>query len=208
MFIFGSRCCGHEDKNITPNSPPKRSKKGKILRRLIGKDSSKKNPYAEVGLDKFYALLADLEDKKQKIYSQIGVEEISFVRFVFSDDSEQVRPIIVRVKNNDSDNKNVLACNHADVEMDGIKEIGNEWQEKGTAEEAVMKTQRRWKGRLRRSYYCNIGVVVVLILVFLTIFGRSFAILCTTIAWYLVPRIVGGGSSSLSSRRKSMRNVG
>lgn len=180
MFICGSRCCGHEDKNITPNSPPKRSKKGKILRRLIGKDSSKKNPYAEVGLDKFHALLADLEDK----------------------------PIIVRVKNNKSNNNNVLACNHADMKMDGRKEIGDEWKEKGTAEEAVMKTRRRWKGRLRRSYYCNIGVVVVLILVFLTIFGRSFAILCTTIAWYLVPQIVGGGSSSLSSRRKSMRNVG
>lgn len=211
MFICGSTCCGHDDKNrsyISPNSPPKRSKKGKILRRLIGKGSTKKNPYAEVGLNKFHALLADLDDKKQKIYSQIGEEEISLVRFVFSGDSEQVRPIIVRVKNNNGNNNNVMACNHADVKMDGRKEIGDERKEKGTAEEAVlMKTRRRWKGRLRRSYYCNIGVVVVLILVFLAIFGRSVAILCTTIAWYSVPWIVGGGSS-LSSTRKSMRNVG
>ncbi|GLT26228.1 hypothetical protein SLA2020_013100 [Shorea laevis] len=54
----------------SPVSTPRKSKRSN-LRKSHNRDS--KNPYSSRGLDKFSAVLAELEEKKQKIYSQIWV---------------------------------------------------------------------------------------------------------------------------------------
>lgn len=223
MYICGSRSFG-EDKNgsyISPCLTSKRSKRSKSFSKFTGKD---KNPYADRGLDKFFALLADLDEKKQKIYRQMGSEDISFVQFVYSNDSEHVKPIVVKVKN--KNNKNSIkhlpnstittnsvaaAADASDKNLDEIpekREIVTPQQQK----EELVKRDQRWNGsfrlvKLMHPYYC-FPLILVLILLFLAIYGRSFAIFCTSISYYLVPSIVGGStSSSSSSRRKPKRKV-
>ncbi|XP_047948946.1 uncharacterized protein LOC125194762 [Salvia hispanica] len=168
MFICGRRSFIRDEdreKNESSHLTPKRSK------------NTRTNPYAERGLDKFHTLLAHLEGEKQKIYNQIGAEEVSFVRFVYSDSFKNVRPIVVRGKNNNSHLK--FGPNNSTTSRD--EEIcGDEREEKGEK----MMMCKRW----------NIGSLcfgVMMVLVFVAIHGRSFAILCTTFVWYLVPLIFG-----------------
>ncbi|GFY96004.1 NAD(P)-binding Rossmann-fold superfamily protein [Actinidia rufa] len=42
--------------------------------------------------------LSKLDDKRQRIYTQAGADEISFVRFVYSSGSNDCKPIVVRAK--------------------------------------------------------------------------------------------------------------
>ncbi|PQP95556.1 uncharacterized protein Pyn_29941 [Prunus yedoensis var. nudiflora] len=80
----------------SPCSTPRRSS------RRSSKDS--KNPYSSRGLDKFSALLADLEEKRQKIYAETPPQDISFVRFVFKDSNDDVPvPIVIKVKDKKED---------------------------------------------------------------------------------------------------------
>ncbi|KAK4428690.1 hypothetical protein Salat_1168800 [Sesamum alatum] len=230
MFICGSGSFGHEDNEELYGSPsptPKRSKRTTSFCKIIGKDSSNKNPYADRGLDKFYALLADLDDKKQKIYTQRGSEDISFVRFVYTNDSDQVKPIIVKVKekkqeksspnnnsmmikhshNNNTATMNQAAVDHAADQDKVAADQGLSKEESGgektRKKKRCLRCNASFNLRLHPWYY--FPVVVVLILLFLAINGRSFAILCTSIGWYLVPSISGGTSSSSIEQRKPKR---
>ncbi|TKY44463.1 hypothetical protein E2542_SST31605 [Spatholobus suberectus] len=67
--------------------------------RKYKRKDSKNNPYSTRGLDKFSELLADLDEKRQKIYSQTNPHDISFVRFVYSN-TDDIVPVVVKVKNN------------------------------------------------------------------------------------------------------------
>ncbi|KAL0325408.1 UNVERIFIED_CONTAM: hypothetical protein Sradi_5110100 [Sesamum radiatum] len=231
MFICGSGSFGHEDEEELYGSPsptPKRSKRTTSFCKIIGRDSSNKNPYADRGLDKFYALLADLDDKKQKIYTQMGSEDISFVRFVYTNDSDQVKPIIVKVKekkqekssvnnnstmikqsqSNNTATTNQAAADHA-ADQEKVAAEGSPKEESG---EKTRKKKRCLRcnasfrlDNLRLQPWYYFPVVVLLILLFLAINGRSFAIMCTSIGWYLVPSIVGGTSSSSNDQRKPKR---
>ncbi|KAL8487682.1 hypothetical protein ACS0TY_023679 [Phlomoides rotata] len=172
MFICGSRSFGHQDKNGSRMSS-KRSKS-------FSNSNTKKNPYADGGVDKFLALVADLEEKKQRIYDEMGPEDISFIRFVYSDDSEQVKPIVVRARKN---KKKLLVPPPAAEKSINVEE----------EEEKLLQVRRDGSFRLKTlgypAYYV-VGVVLVLILLFLAIYGRSLTILCTSIAWYLLPQFV------------------
>lgn len=166
MFFCGSKSLGLEDKN----GSQKRSRRSKSIK-------IKKNPYADGGVDKFLALVADLEEKKQRIYDEMGTEEISLIRFVY-DDFEQVKPIVVK-------------ANNKKLHIKGERSV----EEK---REIYVKPQEVLHVRKRHpANYYFIYVILVLILVFLAIYGRSLAILCTSIAWYLVPQFI-----SRSSKRK------
>ncbi|KAL1564736.1 hypothetical protein AAHA92_07041 [Salvia divinorum] len=152
MFICGRRSFRRDedtDKNGSSHLIPKRSK---ITRR---------NPYAERGLDRFHALLAHLEGEKQKIYNQIGAEEVSFVRFVYSDSFKNVRPIVLRAKNNNSSSQLELASNNSTTSRD--EGICDKREEKGQK----VTMCKRW----------NIGSLcfgVIMVLVFVAIHGRFF----------------------------------
>ncbi|XP_073135858.1 uncharacterized protein [Henckelia pumila] len=206
MFICGSGSFSHEDENeryTSPCSTPKRSKKNTSFCR-IGKDSSNKNPYAGRGLDKFYALLAELDDKKQKIYTQVGSDEISLVRFVYPNDSDQVKPIVVKSKEkntiqgfakNHQRGDNIPAV-HVQVAQDKI-ESAAEIPDHKEAKRSSLAGFRVEK--LRHPYY-YFPLILMMILLFLVVYGRSFAILCTSIGWYLIPTVNGIGNYSSSTR--------
>ncbi|OIT38729.1 hypothetical protein A4A49_38422 [Nicotiana attenuata] len=210
--MFNSCICGnfhHKEEDddmetLSPCSTPKRSKRTSLSRT---KDS-KYNPYADRGLDKFSALLANLEDKKQKIYTQMGSDDISFVRFVFSN-SDSVKPIVVKLKD-----KNQTSSDDTDDDKQMIKKK-SEFVDKQTTHEASSEIQERKvesKRRiLKKKFFRNLKLAnfkkpayylplaIILILVFLAIYGRSFAILCTSIGWYLIPMI---RSSTRRPKRK------
>nr|XP_016498086.1 PREDICTED: uncharacterized protein LOC107816854 [Nicotiana tabacum] len=188
---------------LSPCSTPKRSKRTSLSRT---KDS-KYNPYADRGLDKFSALLANLEDKKQKIYTQMGSDDISFVRFVFSN-SDSIKPIVVKLKD-----KNQTSSDDTDDDKQMIKK--SEFVDKQTTHEASSEIQERKVESKRRTLKTNffrklklanfkkpayyLPLAIILILGFLAIYGRSFAILCTSIGWYLIPMI---RSSTRRPKRK------
>ncbi|XP_069148912.1 uncharacterized protein [Solanum lycopersicum] len=155
------------------------------------------NPYANRGLDKFSKLLANLEDKKQKIYSESN--DISFVRFVFSN-SNSIKPIVIRVKD-----KNQTSSSDIDDDKQMIKKTMQEVSSNISEERKVESKRRKYFRNLRLAnlkkptYY--LPLAIILILVFLAVYGRCFAILCTSIGWYVIPII------KASSRRTKRRHV-
>ncbi|KAL8030092.1 hypothetical protein ABFX02_14G265800 [Erythranthe guttata] len=213
MFICGSRSFSHHRKDENYNSQYctlKRSKRSKSL-----SNSSKINPYSNQGLDKFSALLSDLDEKKQQIYMQMGSEEISFVQFVYSSDSKHLKPIVVKVRNSKNNHgflkrtpsnmSNTVTPNPADAADKSFDAVERD-REMVTVVSQEQKSTR-WKTSFRRddlrrpNSYCFFAILV-LILLFLAIYGRSFAIFCTTMSWYLIPNIVGGSSSSSNGNKR------
>ncbi|CAN4095330.1 unnamed protein product [Withania somnifera] len=157
------------------------------------------NPYADRGLDKFSALLANLENKKQKIYTEIGCDDISCIRFIFSN-SNSVKPIIIKLK----DKSRTSSSDTYFVDKRTIHEVTNIPTNKNTDQERKAKCKRRKYFRnlklvnfKKPTYYMPLAII--LILVFLAIYGRCFAILCTSIGWYAIPVI------KASSRRTAKR---
>lgn len=221
MFICGSGSFSHHqddqeerESNGSPCQTPKRSKRSTSFCKLIGRDSSNKNPYADRGLDKFYALLADLDDKKQKIYTQKGSEDISFVRFVYTNDdsSDHVKPIVVKVKDKKQlpDQTKVPINQHKKPKPKPSPPVTVVRPEEAADVDVTTTTTKKKKKKKRslircnlRQPYCYFPVMVVLILLFLAIYGRSFAILCTSIGWYMMPTVVGSGGSPSSSSSSS-----
>ncbi|CAA3005575.1 Hypothetical predicted protein [Olea europaea subsp. europaea] len=175
-----------------------------------------KNPYANRGLEKFYALLADLDEKRQKIYTQMGFEDVSLVRFVFSN-SNHVKPIIVKVKEKKAQEHKA----NARVTTNNIPEV-SEKSPIETSKDLVVANEvqqaKDEKSDRRKMRFCSIcgrfklekfrqpcyyfPVVIMITLMLLAIFGRSFAILCTSIGWYLIPTIKGESLDSSKPKKK------
>ncbi|RDX65929.1 hypothetical protein CR513_55359, partial [Mucuna pruriens] len=198
--------CGtfhHEEDDFVPCSSPKKSKRSR---------DNNKNPYSNRGLDKFSALLADLNERRQKVFSQMSPEEISFVRFAYSSNHDFV-PIVVKVKNKDQKK-------HKSGEELKVRHLSSlsEQLEKHAEEPTVEETNKKHnklelshKKKKNRSFSWNmlkrqcfyVPAVVILILVFLTVLGRSVATLFTCVVWYMVPTF----SEYVSSKtRKLMMN--
>ncbi|XP_019174229.1 PREDICTED: uncharacterized protein LOC109169793 [Ipomoea nil] len=194
---------------LSPCSTPRRSKKS-------GRDSNNnKNPYANRGLDKFSALLADLEGKKQKIYTQVGAEDISIVRFVFPANSDDVKPIVVKFKGKKEsagrDENHAAKTGGSPEKVEVEKRVmqsssNDQKEEKKLSKSVSWKVDMKWEDLKKPRFY--MPLTIVLILVFLAIYGRTFAILCTSIGWYVIPTIKGknsSSSSSFNSRNKPQR---
>ncbi|KAJ9559723.1 hypothetical protein OSB04_004883 [Centaurea solstitialis] len=234
----------------TPSPSRKTKTHCRFCCRLRGKsEDSNKNPYSNRGLEKFEALLADLDDKKQKIFTQKGSQYISFVRFVYSN-SNDVKPIIVKLrdprkitnhdhhrkKNNFKDSKKTnlslslpkklelcsSSFNHGhhhnrrnseppgkmDTQKDlkGIpkpNELIGEVVNKIRVDELKMNMRRKLEEWWMPSY--NLPLFVILVLFFLTFFGRSLAIVCTSIAWYLIPTIDGTLENATPKPKKAIK---
>ncbi|XP_059636913.1 uncharacterized protein LOC132279013 [Cornus florida] len=167
-----------EPRSSTP--PPRKCRKTMIMMSIC-KSRASENPYANHGLDKFSALLADLDNKRREIYAQVGSQHISLVRFAYSS-SNDCKPIVVKVRDKKQD-----ITTH--VKDEPITHDVNEVQQPGSM-------LRDLKGKERFSWSSKFTVIVVLILLFLAVFGRSFVILCISIGWYLVPTIEGVSYSS------------
>ncbi|KAF7817436.1 uncharacterized protein G2W53_031405 [Senna tora] len=173
--------------------------------------SHSKNPYSTRGLDEFYALLADLDQKRQQIYSQMRPQDISIVRFVSSkSNTNDFVPIIVKVKNKEQKHRSEeLKVRHVSSNTQAVDKCAVEVESTG-GEKQPMKKQsscycwnhvHMWR---RPSLY--LPVLVIFILALLTVCGRSFATLCTCILWYIVTAVKDSSSSSSSSTSTKSTN--
>lgn len=224
--MFSPFSCGNfshvdddEPVNASPYSTPKKSRSKRstgLLHRSHSRDS--KNPYANVGLDKFSAVMAELEEKRQQIYAQTGSQEDTFVRFVYKkpDDSVPV-PIVVMLKDKkvdktkggggspDRDEKHVVTTRTSEAASAKVK-AGFEEVKKPRLDSDKLRKKRvytecvKWSDMwMRPSFYLPVAVIFILVL--LTVFGRSITILCTSIGWYAVPMLKEYQSSNTSSTR-------
>ncbi|XP_076937768.1 uncharacterized protein LOC143605596 [Bidens hawaiensis] len=207
---------------LWPSPTPLRKARSHMSCCSWNKELYNENPYSNCGLDKFQALLADLEDKKRNIFTQKGSQYISFVRFVQSD-SNDVKPIVVRLKdprkhdkdhhkkNNLKDNKrSPLTKLHGSSTLDHHR---NNSKPPGDVIDVTKKINRldHWKLNFKRklddwwmpSY--NLPLFIILVMVFLILFGRSMAIICTSIAWYLIPTIEGTSENTTAKPKKMIK---
>lgn len=204
------------DEPIITNSPcstPRRSsgrRSGGLIHR-IHHSNKDKNPYSTRGLDKFSALVADLEEKRKQIYAQTGSEDDTFVRFVYKDSNDNVPvPIVLKLKEKKQDEQKKKPHHHHNHEEKHAEGLDKMTVKPSPAKEEAVLEQQPKKSNMfdfwsdinfrRPSFY--LPVVVVLILVLLAVFGRSVAILCTSIGWYAIPTLK---EQSAAKRRKSSK---
>lgn len=212
------------DEPIITNSPcstPRRSSgrrsTGLIHRIHNNNNKDNKNPYSTRGLDKFSALLADLEEKRQQIYAQTGSQDDTFVRFMYKDSNDSVPvPIVLKMKDKkpeDQKTKPHREDKHATLSSEALDKLTVKPSVAAAAapkEEEVVQQQPKTKFDFLRninfkrpSFY--LPVAVVLILVLLAVFGRSVAILCTSIGWYAIPTLKEHKSNSTTRRRRTAK---
>ncbi|TYI39458.1 hypothetical protein ES332_A02G100300v1 [Gossypium tomentosum] len=166
-----------------------------------------KNPYSDRGLDKFSALLSELEQKKQKIYSQTGSQDIKLVRFKYKNSTDFV-PIVVKLKDNKKEEEKKKGIDNTttkEMNLDAQvidkhpihegKEVMNKVPPglQPVTDQKKKKQSFSWNIEFhnwrRPCYY--LPTVLVLILLLLVLFERSVSILITCIGWYMVPIIQG-----------------
>ncbi|KAL0925977.1 hypothetical protein M5K25_004357 [Dendrobium thyrsiflorum] len=166
----------HHDADDSPSSSPKASKK---------KSDRNKNPYSSRGLDKFTSVLSELEAKREKIMASTGAQGISMIRFMYSNSQDWI-PIIVRIRDDRNSNNQIVAAGEKKPEEVPLPPASAPAPEKKVGRKLSDKSPW-WKWR--SSYF--MPAMMVLILVCLAVFGRVFAICCTSIWWYLVPSYEG-----------------
>ncbi|KAI9106398.1 hypothetical protein K1719_021926 [Acacia pycnantha] len=186
-----------------------------------GKSSKNNNPYSSRGRDKFSAILADLDERRQKIYSQTtNPHDISLVRFVYTE-TDDFAPVVVKAKNRDPQkhkseelmklrpaapviSEPVVDNNKAAIESRGVvEEFSRRRSNAESDRRKAEKTRVTWNTWRRPSVY--LPVVMVLILVFLIVFGRSAATLCTFIVWYIVPILSTSNTESSKSSKSAKK---
>lgn len=180
------------------SSPPRKSRR------------KEKNPYANRGRDKFEALLADLEARREKIMAKVGDKDVFLVRFAQSDTRDWV-PIVVKAKDPKQLRSNAIegkkrAFQHKSaVGTSSAKEMGS--AAAAVSDGRMNKTlslKEKNHGVFMNlqwpSYYWS--AVLIMILLCLVMFGRSFAILCMSIWWYFVPTMKGGNVNMKRSNKK------
>lgn len=185
------------------SSPPRRSRR------------KEKNPYANRGLDKFAAVLEDLEARREKIIAQMGEKDVFLVRFAHSSSRDWV-PIVVKA-GDQKKLKSDRAVEGKKLPVQHKSPVGSSGAAKevvsAAASDGGMNKRFSWKEKNNDHQFMNMkrpsfywSVVLIMILLCLVIFGRSFAIMCMCIWWYLVPTntlIKGGDMNMRRSMKKS-----
>ncbi|GAA0152354.1 hypothetical protein LIER_10858 [Lithospermum erythrorhizon] len=201
-FICGSFQNKENEDNLSPcSSTSTRSRRSGSYR-----NKENKNRYANRGLDKFNELLSELEEKKQKIYTQKGAEDIALVQFVISSDNE-LKPVVVVKMKKDASSKTTHDLLHVPVDQLNKHTHNHEASSNNKLQREEIPGCSSSHSNLEQQFY-YFPVVVILILLFLAIYGKPFAILCTCIGWYLIPilrrpdRNSSSSNNSSQSRRK------
>lgn len=201
-FICGTSILPREEVEFE-----RQTRSGDSFPRKSRSSKASKNPYSTRGLDKFTALLAEIEEKRQQIYSQLDPNEISMVRFVYSSD-HNFKPIVVKVKPKPENNE--LKSNHGKNITKLPSSSSMALVKENKKSENICKKKMGFFRDLR-VYQINtprfyLPMILILILVFLVLFGRSFAIICTSIGWYVIPTITNNnGNNNSSNMRMSFK---
>ncbi|KAL8096243.1 uncharacterized protein LOC141708444 [Apium graveolens] len=225
--MLSSLVCGNfqdeEDDELSQllrscSSSTKKSSKNLRRGHSLSSKSNSKNPYADRGLDKFTALLAELDSKRQQIYTQKGSEDISLLGFAYTNSSDY-KPIVVRVRDKKPIKTPVLKpAEHSSDSQASNKTETSDHNSKQTRLETnhVHQNNKASAEKLksygllsnikieylrRPSYY--VPVIIIFILLFLAIFGKSFAILCVSIGWYVIPNIKSDSAKTSKGRIKT-----
>lgn len=161
-------------------------------------------------MDKFSALLAEIDEKRQKIYAQLNPDEISIVRFRYSPD-HNIKPIVVKVKPNPKPESEPKTDNHQKPKDEDVNVPNHGTLSKLPSSSSMVVENKYEKARVQlyekvKGYKWNdprfyLPVVIILILLSLVFFGRAFVIMCTSIGWYVIPTIANNGDSSSYLRR-------
>ncbi|TVU38177.1 hypothetical protein EJB05_11533, partial [Eragrostis curvula] len=201
------------------------------------KSKGKDNPYASRGLDKFSTVLSELESRREKILRRVGPDvdaDHLMVRFVQSEAKGWV-PIVVKLPSEEEQQQ--AAADAKKKQSKPAKSTGTSRSNTppptapaSPKEEAAAKNVaapatkaaalpakkkkaaggERWSwswGRMvRPCHYWPLALV--LLLLSLVVFGRVFAICCTSIWWYLLPILSGDevlvGASRLPATKTRM----
>lgn len=163
------------------------------------KQSSKQNPYSTTGLDRFEKILQELDKQKEKVMLRSKSFGDATVRFTYKMGSEDWIPIIIRKKEAEEE-VNEKARRRTTTEANVVpKRLEVMPSLKVRESKGVLVNKTRVVGREPRSW-C--WLLVIVLILGLLMFGRSFAICWTTMLWYLVPMVRGGPSKG--SRRKEL----
>ncbi|KAL8217724.1 hypothetical protein R6Q57_021097 [Mikania cordata] len=177
-FICGSFGSQEKEKHGTfwPFSSTS-TRRHRVFGSRINKNAT--NPYADRGLDKFEALVADLDRKRHKILTEIRSEDATLVKFIYIS-SNELKPIVIRLHDRKQHHDTSSLRNNAGIETkeENTKQVFGDHIEKIRSDIKI--------GEWLKPCYC-FPLFVILILVMLMFSGRSFVILCTSIGWYLVP---------------------
>ncbi|OWM80598.1 hypothetical protein CDL15_Pgr006628 [Punica granatum] len=166
--------------------------------------SPRENPYSSSGLDKFTLLLADLEERRQKIRSKHP--EVTLVWFVYAS-SDDLVPIVVKAKsrNNQEETKRGDCARDRHVILTHRLEKAEDSSE--ATEEAIEAKAGAKGSQKSRLLYVKpssyIAAVLILILISLAFFGRTVAILCSSAAWYAIPALRPSRSNLRNSKKKN-----
>ncbi|CAJ2643894.1 unnamed protein product [Trifolium pratense] len=204
--------CGNFQNQLEDDIPQCSSPKSSKSKRKVNNNRDN-NPYASRGLDKFSTLLSELDQRRKKVYSQMNPHDISFVRFTYSSNDDFV-PIVVKVKNN-----NQKKHKSEEIKVRHLTSFSEPLDQKHVEEKTKqlpklelchdvddkIKVVEKIEMLKRPSFY--VPVVLILILLMLTVFGRSFATVCTCVVWYIVP-ILKDSSSSKITKKKDYVNEG
>ncbi|KAG6466031.1 hypothetical protein ZIOFF_076155 [Zingiber officinale] len=177
-----------EDPWTLKSTSPKKSRK---------KAAAKDNRYSSLGLDKFSSLLSDLQARRAAIAVESEHKPAPMlIWFRFSDSNDCV-PIVLRL--NDETKQFGRLKNSPEPPPPPPAE------EKKTVNEvdlppAVSHKGGGWSWRPKYQW----PLVLVLILVCL-MFARTFAILCTTVWWHMVPSMQGGEGRKQRRRVKKKK---
>lgn len=180
---------------------PRRQRKQLFFRRR--NDRSMENPYSSSGLDKFSSLVADLEEKRERISSKD--RETMLVRFAYSSTNNLV-PVVVKARSRNKYSREemkrgdcirdthpiVTSCSRSLEEPSGATE---------EVEEAGSEAGKSKKGS-EAEPSLHVAAVVIQILILLAFFGRPVVILCSSVAWYMVPAIRGSRSNLRNSTKR------
>lgn len=222
-----------KEEEITGGGKPATA--AKTMKKAGGsKSKGKDNPYASRGLDKFSTVLSELESKKEKILRRAGPDvdaDHLMVRFVKSEAKGWV-PIVVKVPHEEekvadckkSKSKPSSSSSSTPTEPASPKEEPAKPTNvvaavaKAAVPVPVKKSKAssgvRWawawgRDKVRPCHYW--ALALVLLLLSLVVFGRVFAICCTSIWWYLLPILNGEealGGTTTSTVTKARKNVG
>ncbi|OEL13482.1 hypothetical protein BAE44_0025492 [Dichanthelium oligosanthes] len=194
----------------------------KQVKKAGGKTKGKDNPYASRGLDKFSTVLSELESKREKILRRRVGPDVDadhlMVRFVQSEAKGWV-PIVVKLPHEEeqaadakkrqsksakpSSRSSTPPTEPASPKEDPPK-LAHVAAAVAKAVVPAKKSKARgvrwswaWGKKVRPSHYWMLAMA--LLLLSLVVFGRVFAICCTSIWWYLVPIL--SGEEALSATR-------
>ncbi|KAI5012401.1 hypothetical protein ZWY2020_024535 [Hordeum vulgare] len=225
MVFCGTASFKDVDKDELPSGGGKQTQRKEKKKPAAGA-GKKENPYASRGLDKFSMVLAELESRREKVLRRVEGDDHVMVRFVQSETKGWV-PIVVKLPTEEpaakAEPKKKCKCKPAvrstppptqpsspPTESTSTSPRGDDAIMHVAAAMATAPAKKKasaagrwpWGNKaIRPSQYWPF--VAVLLLLSLVVFGRMFAICCTSIWWYLVP-ILNGDDEGQSVLRRPM----